>query len=369
MIRTQNEYQNKAILIGVKTIKDEMEEIEESLRELVELVRTAGGDVVGSYIRKQSRYEPRLVVGKGFLERIKEEIEQKKIDLVVFDVELKPAQVRNIEDLLKVRVITRTDVILDIFAQRARTSEAKAQVELAQLKFLLPRIIGYGKAMSRLGGGIGTRGPGEKELEYDRRHIQRRITTLQRKLEKIEKHRNIIRKRRKKEIVGAVVGYTNAGKSTLINTLAKTNLFVEDRLFATLDSYSREVYLGNGKKIILTDTVGFIRRIPTFLISAFRSTLQEVVEANFLIHLIDASSQDIHKKIGTVEKILKELNSYEKPTIMVFNKIDLIDEERLHFLENEFFEYSPIFISLAKNINLHKLQERLVEVCESIVKK
>lgn len=313
----------RAFLIGVRLGDQDVIDTEDSLQELSFLVLTAGGIVVDRTIVRRSIIDASTIIGKGHLETLKTLIAEHKVKLVVFDLNMiRPAQIRNLEDFLKCRVIGRTEVILDIFAKRAKSAESKIQVELAQLKYLLPRLKGLGEALSRLGGGIGTRGPGEKMLETDRRHIQRKINTLNGKLKKISKHRNLTRRSREGEVRGAVVGYTNAGKSTLLNNLAKDDLFVENRLFATLDAYTRSVYLDETRKVLLTDTVGFIRNLPANLVESFKSTLEEISNAHFIIHVVDINSRHIGTDIDTVEKELHSLGCLNKPSILFFNKTD-----------------------------------------------
>ncbi|HQP49607.1 MAG TPA: GTPase HflX [Spirochaetota bacterium] len=315
----------RAYLVGVRLPDQDIEDTGDSLQELSFLVLTAGGIVVDSTIVRRSAIDASTIIGKGHLETLKKFIAENSVKLVVFDLNMiRPAQIRNLEEFLKCRVIGRTEVILDIFAKRARSAESKIQVELAQLKYLLPRLKGLGEALSRLGGGIGTRGPGEKMLETDRRHIQRKINKLNDKLKKISKHRNLTRRSREGEVRGAVVGYTNAGKSTLLNYLAKDDLFVENRLFATLDAYTRSVYLDETRKVLLTDTVGFIRNLPANLIESFKSTLEEISNAHFIIHVVDINSRHIGGDIDTVEKELHSLGCFDKPTILFFNKTDAV---------------------------------------------
>jgi GTP-binding protein HflX len=315
----------RTYLIGVRLPDQDIEDTGDSLQELSFLVLTAGGIVVESTIVRRSAIDASTIIGKGHLETLKKFIAENSVKLVVFDLNMiRPAQIRNLEEFLKCRVIGRTEVILDIFAKRARSAESKIQVELAQLKYLLPRLKGLGEALSRLGGGIGTRGPGEKMLETDRRHIQRKINKLNEKLKKISKHRNLTRRSREGEVRGAVVGYTNAGKSTLLNYLAKDDLFVENRLFATLDAYTRSVYLDETRKVLLTDTVGFIRNLPANLIESFKSTLEEISNAHFIIHVVDINSRHIGSDIDTVEKELHSLGCLDKPTILFFNKTDAV---------------------------------------------
>ena len=318
----------RTLLLALRIGRDDIDEVNYSLEELKLLVKTAGAIIVDSKTLNRDKIDASFIIGKGFLAELSEYVDENKIKLIVFDLNnIRPAQVRNLEEKLKCRVVGRNEVIMDIFARRARSAEAKIEVELAQLRYILPRLKGLGGVLSRLGGGIGTRGPGEKMLETDRRHIQRKIITLSKKLKNIQNHRERTRKSRKSELLGAVVGYTNAGKSTLINHLANDDLFVEDRLFATLESYTRNVYLGENKKCLLTDTVGFIRNLPANLIESFRSTLEEIDYSNFLIHVIDINSPDIETNILTVEKELNELKCYNKPTLMFFNKSDLVEDE------------------------------------------
>ncbi len=315
--------EERSLLVALRIGSQDHEEVADSLEELKLLVVTAGGIIIESLIIRRDAIDAATLLGKGQIDRIRALVSEKNIKLVVFDINnIRPAQVRNLEDYFKCRVIGRTEVILDIFAKRARSAESKIQVELAQLNYLLPRLKGLGGVLSRLGGGIGTRGPGEKMLETDRRHILRRINKLSDKLEHIETHREVVRKSRAGEVLGAVVGYTNAGKSTLINLLARDDLFVENRLFATLDSYTRSVYLGDNKKVLLSDTVGFIRNLPVNLIESFKSTLAEIRNAQFLIHVVDVSSRHIESDIATVESELVALDSMQKPCIIFFNKAD-----------------------------------------------
>jgi GTP-binding protein HflX len=319
--------EERTLILGIRVGKTDAEDVKNSMGELELLVNTAGAVVAGKRVAHRDRIDPSTIVGRGFLSEIEAMIRGRDIRLVVFDLNnIRPAQVRNLEDRLKCRVVGRTEVIMDIFARRARSAESKIQVELAQLNYILPRLKGLGGVLSRLGGGIGTRGPGEKMLETDRRHIVRRVATLNRKLEKIQKHRITTRKSRRGELIGAVVGYTNAGKSTLINRLAKDDLFVEDRLFATLDSYTRAVYLAEGKKCLLVDTVGFIRNLPANLVESFKSTLEEIRSADFLIHVVDISSPDIPLNIRTVNGEIFELGCADKEIILFFNKADLLPD-------------------------------------------
>ena len=321
----------RALLISLHIKGTDRLKSQYSLEELKLLVNTAGGEIVDSLVINRNLIDPAFILGSGNLDIIHEMIREKDIKLIVFDmINIKPAQVRNLEDRLKCRVIGRNEVILDIFARRARSAESKIQVELAQLKYILPRLKGLGGVLSRLGGGIGTRGPGETMLETDRRHVLKRIDTLSKKLKKYEEHRKRTRSSRRDQFTGSVVGYTNAGKSTLINLLARDDLFVEDRLFATLDSYTRRVYINPGIKILLSDTVGFIQNLPANLIESFRSTLEDIENSDFILHVVDINATDIESNIKTVEAELLKLQTGDKPVIMFFNKTDKASE----YIEN-----------------------------------
>ena len=302
-----------------------------SLAELEELAQTAGAQVAGFVSQKRDRPDGALFLGSGRLDELKEFCENNEIDVVIADSELSPVQQRNMEDALGVRVIDRTTLILDIFALRAVSNEGKLQVELAQLKYNLPRLVGQGHKLSRLGGGIGTRGPGETKLESDKRHIRRRIKTLEDELEELEKRRNMMRTRREKDRVETVVivGYTNAGKSTLMNTLTQAGVLAQDKLFATLDPTARALTLPDGRKIMLIDTVGFIRRLPHNLVEAFKSTLEEAVGAKLILNVCDASDPECPEHIKVTEDLLAELGCGGKPVITVLNKCDLPRSEAL----------------------------------------
>ena len=314
----------KVILLGV----DVGDDTKESMKELAELVDTAGAIVLDSIVQLRERIHPGTYLGKGKIEEVRERIEQLDATGVVCDDELTPAQLRNLEDLLDTKVMDRTMVILDIFAKRATTSEGKIQVELAQLKFSAARLIGLRSSLSRLGGGIGTRGPGEKKLEMDRRLIHERISQLKSELKKVESHRELIRKSRDENLAFnvAIVGYTNAGKSTLLNKLTDANILAEDKLFATLDPTTRKLKLGSGQEILVTDTVGFIRKLPHHLIEAFKSTLEEAKYANLLVHMVDASNEEASSQMLVVYDTLRSLDVVDKDIITVFNKTDLIKE-------------------------------------------
>lgn len=309
---------------------------ESSMAELEELTKTSGAEIIGEMIQKRPAPEAATYMGKGALEEICNFCSNHNIDLIIADGELSPVQIRNIEDLTGVRVIDRTTLILDIFAGRARSSEGKLQVELAQLKYSLPRLSGKGTALSRLGGGIGTRGPGETKLETDRRHIRFRIQNLKAELDKVEKRRVAMHQRRKKSgaLCVAIVGYTNAGKSTLMNRLTDAGVLQEDKLFATLDPTARKLVLPDGRQIMLVDTVGLVRRLPHQLVDAFRSTLEEAVWADVILNVCDASSDECAEHIGVTESVLSDLGCSGKPIINVLNKCDKPTELDFDFFEN-----------------------------------
>ena len=314
-----------ALLVSVDTGEFDAEV---SINELEELAHTAGAEVVGKVIQKKEAPEKATFVGVGKLAEIIAFCEAQEVDLLIFDSELSPSQQRNLEKLTNVRVIDRTMLILDIFAARARTSEGKLQVELAQLKYSLPRLAGQGIALSRLGGGIGTRGPGETKLESDKRHIRRRIDKLQEELRALEKRRCQMRKRREKDGVQtvAIVGYTNAGKSTLMNALTNAGVLAENKLFATLDPTSRGLTLPDGRQVMLVDTVGLIRRLPHKLVEAFKSTLEEAAEATVILNVCDASDEHCAEHLEVTRKLLNELGCEGKPIISVMNKCDLVGD-------------------------------------------
>ncbi|MBR5808634.1 MAG: GTPase HflX, partial [Clostridia bacterium] len=328
-IKSNEERQERVLLAGVHTGKRDVlsDTTEESMDELEELVKTAGGEVLCRVIQNKSDLEAGTYMGEGKLLEIKEAVDSMEIDVVVFDDELSPIQLRNITDFLGVRVIDRTILILDIFAMRAKSGEGKLQVELAQLKYRLPRLRGLGAQMSRTGGGIGTRGPGETKLESDRRHISRRISALEEEIRELSKHRELLRSRRKKDgtITACLVGYTNAGKSSLLNKLTDAGVLAENKLFATLDTTSRGLVLEDNRKIILIDTVGFIRKLPHHLVEAFKSTLEETVTADFLIHVVDISNPQYENHITVVNSVLSDIGASGKPEILVYNKTDLLE--------------------------------------------
>lgn len=300
---------------------------ESSINELEELAKTAGAEVLATVIQKRPAPEPATVLGEGKIDELKDMVQRLDADLAIFDCELTASRIRNIEEIIGIRVIDRTMLILDIFAGRAVTNEGKLQVELAQLKYRLPRLAGIGASMSRLGGGIGTRGPGETKLETDRRHIRNRINKLEENLKELEKRRSFSRSRRKKDniLTAAIVGYTNAGKSTLLNNLTGADVLAEDKLFATLDLTSRGVVLPDGRTILLIDTVGLIRRLPHNLVEAFKSTLEEAASADIILHVCDISDEEAAEKAKTTQQLLNELGCGSIPVINVLNKCDLTE--------------------------------------------
>ena len=316
----------RAILVALATTKKEKIEAEESLKELEFLTESAGGEVIEKIIQVRNEINPKFYIGEGKAEEIAKLVEELSADLVIFDHNLTPAQQRSLEEKINCKVIDRTQLILDIFSQRAKSNEGKLQVELAQLTYLLPRLKGKGIALSRLGGGIGTRGPGEKKLEIDRRRIVNRITKIKKEIAQIQKRRALQRKGRKRSPIPtvALVGYTNAGKSTLFNYLTSENVYTSSLLFATLGPVLRRVVFEDGHYFYLSDTVGFIKKLPVELVTAFRATLEEVVEADKLLHVVDLSSQNYEEQIEAVNKILTDMGINQDKIIIVKNKIDLL---------------------------------------------
>lgn len=323
----------RTLLVGCQLQGKDDTLFESSMTELAALVKTAQGDPVMEVSQKRERIHPATLIGKGKVEEIKALIEEIEIDLVIFNHELSPSQMRNLGEALDIKVIDRTQLILDIFAQRAKSREGKLQVELAQLEYLLPRLSGQGAQLSRLGGGIGTRGPGETKLETDRRHIRNRITDIKTQLKTVASHRQRYRERRKtnQAFQIALVGYTNAGKSTWFNVLTDSDAYQEDQLFATLDPMTRKLKLPSGMTTLLTDTVGFIQDLPTSLVASFRSTLEEVTEADLIVHMVDISDPNRDKHQETVVSLLKELGAEKIPMLTVYNKNDLAHEALTHY--------------------------------------
>lgn len=318
----------KAVLIGVLNREQDEKKVSEYLDELEFLTYTAGGDVLKRFTQRMDVPNPKTYIGSGKMEEVAQYVEENKIGSVIFDDELSPAQQRNIEKLLKCKILDRTTLILDIFAQRAQTSYARTQVELAQYEYLLPRLTGLWTHLERQKGGIGMRGPGETEIETDRRIVRDRISLLKKKLEKIDRQMGIQRGNRGALVRVALVGYTNVGKSTLMNVVSKSEVFAENKLFATLDTTVRKVVLGN-LPFLLSDTVGFIRKLPTQLVESFKSTLDEVREADLLLHVVDISHPNFEDHIASVNKILGEIDCADKKTIIVFNKIDQYEHETI----------------------------------------
>lgn len=351
----------RAILIGMEWGRnDSLWTVDDSLEELKQLADTAGATVIKKFIQKRSKPDPAFFIGRGKVQELALYAQQDNIDLCVFDDELSPAQQRNIESVMGIRILDRTALILDIFAQRARTNEGKLQVELAQLQYTLPRIMGKGLMLSRLGGGIGTRGPGETKLEVDRRRIRDRIAFIKDQIEKVKAVRSLHRSKRKKNNVFEVslVGYTNAGKSTLLNTLTNSDIYAKDQLFATLDPTTRQLTLPNKQEIIITDTVGFIQRLPHQLIAAFRSTLEVVTEADLLVHVIDVSHELYKEQAAAVHEVIKEIGAESKPVITVYNKIDKLPPDS-KLADRLALEEDTVCISAAKKLNLETLQQMI----------
>ena len=349
----------RVILVGV--CLPGQEDIDASLEELSELAKTAGAVTVGKVVQSRDQVHPGTYVGKGKIDEIKSLLWELDATGIICDDELSPAQMKNLQDELDAKVMDRTLVILDIFAARASTSEGKIQVELAQLKYRQTRLAGFGTAMSRLGGGIGTRGPGEKKLEMDRRLIKNRIALLNRELKSVKQHREVTREKRAKSRipVAAIVGYTNAGKSTLLNALTGADILAEDKLFATLDPTTRSLKLPSGQEILLTDTVGFIRKLPHHLIQAFRSTLEEARYADYIFHVVDASNPQREKQMHITYETLDDLEVKDKTIVTLFNKQDLrTDDEPLHDFRADY----TLNISAGKNEGLDELKELLAEI-------
>lgn len=354
----------RVVLVGIDTGDGEFD-IESCLDELGDLAKTAGAEVVGRLIQKREAINRATYLGKGKIEELKNYIEMVEATGIICDDELNPNQIRNLENALNTKVMNRTLLILDIFAQRASSAEGKVQVELAQLKYNLAHLTGRGKEMSRLGGGIGTRGPGEKKLETDRRNIADRIADLNRELKEIEKHRGVLREKRMGTGVPviALVGYTNAGKSTLLNTLTGAGVLAEDKLFATLDTTTRAVETESGAKYLFTDTVGFIQKLPHNLIKAFRATLEEAKYADILVHVVDASNPKRNEQMNIVYQTLKELGADNKPVITVYNKIDKEGVEKPLFTDKRALE--TISISAKKGLNIDNLLSKTEEIIKS----
>jgi len=377
-ITTEEKIEN-AVLVGVITQEQDEQQVEEYLDELAFLAETAGANAVKRFTQKLDAPHPKSFVGTGKLQEIIDYVKKNEVGLVIFDDELSPSQTRNIENSFKeVKVLDRSNLILDIFAKRARTAAAKTQVELAQYEYLLPRLTRMWTHLSRQKGGIGMRGPGETEIETDRRIIRDKIALLKSKLAKIDKQKETQRKGRQQMIRAALVGYTNVGKSTLMNLLSKSEVFAENKLFATLDTTVRKIVVGN-LPFLLSDTVGFIRKLPHHLVDSFKSTLDEVREADILLHVVDISQPNFEEQIQTVNETLAEMGAKDKPTIMIFNKVDAytytkkeeddltpetkenrsLDDLKKSWMAKE--NYPCIFISAQKRINYEELRDLLYE--------
>ena len=362
MIEIQKKRVERAILVAINTKDKKREVVEEHLEELEELARTAGAETVVKIIQEKYSIDPAFYIGKGKAEELSSLVEINNIDLVIFDDDLSPVQVRNLERLINRKILDRSGLILDIFASRAKTKEAKTQVELAQLQYLLPRLTRAWTHLSKQYGGIGTKGPGETQIETDRRIIRNRISHLKEKLNKIESEREVQSSGRKDFVKISIVGYTNAGKSTLFNLLTHSNVFAEDKLFATLDSTTR-VYNLNKQKVLLSDTVGFIRKLPHHLIASFKSTLNEVRNSDIILHVIDLSNQYFEDHIRVVEETLDELGCSEKATLKIFNKVDLIKgRNRTDYVRDEY--KNSVIISAERGINISTLEKKLLEIIE-----
>lgn len=377
MIEKQHKIKGEetAVLVGLIQKEQTQEQVYEYLDELAFLAETAGAQTVRKFTQKLPHPDSRTFVGKGKLEEIKTYVSGKKIDLVIFDDELTGSQITNIEKELGVKTIDRSDLILDIFARRARTAQAKVQVELAQYQYLLPRLKGMWKHLERQGGGIGTRGPGETEIETDRRIVKDKISLLRKRLAEIDKQSFTQRKERGELIRVSLVGYTNVGKSTLMNVLSKSDVFAENKLFATLDTTTRKIVFEN-TPFLLSDTVGFIRKLPHHLVESFKSTLDEVREADILLHVVDASHPQYEDQIGVVNKTLQELKAFDKPILTIFNKMDLYEEKNFdEWLEDEVkqeillelrekweraTDHNCVFISALERKNIDALRELIL---------
>jgi GTP-binding protein HflX len=363
MIELEQIGKEKCILIGVSTRLASREDVEESLDELALLADTAGAEVVGRMTQDRDKFDSATFIGKGKVEELRQWIINDKVLLIIFDDDLSPAQVRNLEEAVQCKVLDRSGLILDIFASRAKTNEAKTQVELAQLEYLLPRLTRQWTHLSKQLGGIGTKGPGETQIETDRRLVRTRISHLKEKLERISQQRVTQRQERNKHTRAALVGYTNVGKSTLLNLLSGSDVFVENRLFATLDPTTRLVPLTSGTSILMTDTVGFIRKLPHHLVASFKSTLEEITEADLLLHIVDVSSKHFEEQISVVQETLEDLGAGDKPTLVVFNKIDLLKERSALAAISEKHP-NHVFISAARGINITGLKDEVGKMLE-----
>ena len=353
-----------ALLVGVLTPDITQADLDDALDELEQLADTAGATVTDRVTQALPQLHAATFIGKGKVDEVKRLVDQRNTDVVIFDDDLSPVQLRNLEKAFGCKLLDRSGLILDIFARRAKTATAKTQVELAQLDYLKTRLTRQWTHLSRQKGGIGMRGPGETQIETDRRLISRRMAVLSEQLDKIDKQRQTQRKGRSDQTRVALVGYTNAGKSTLMNALSDAEVFAENRLFATLDATTRQVFLDTNKPVLLSDTVGFIRKLPHKLIESFKSTLDETRESDVLLHVVDASHPNFEEHIRVVNETLKELGAREKPTLMVFNKMDILEERGLIQSLSEEFEHA-VFVSALRGIGLERLKEKLLEVIEA----
>ncbi|MFP4448766.1 MAG: GTPase HflX [Bacteroidales bacterium] len=384
MLEKTQQSVERVVLVGIKNSEQNDWQVNEYLNELAFLTKTAGGKPIKKFTQSLNKPNPKTFIGAGKLSEIKEFIEDEKIDTVIFDEELTPTQLRNVEKVLKCKIMDRANLILDIFAGRAKTAHAKTQVELAQYEYLLPRLTGMWTHLERQRGGIGTRGPGEREIETDRRIVRDKITRLKNQLAKIDKQKATQRKNRGKLVRVALVGYTNVGKSTLMNILSKASVFEENKLFATLDTTVRKIAIGN-LPFLITDTVGFIRKLPHSLVESFKSTLDEVREADILLHVVDISHPSFEEQINIVNNTLHEIGAGETPMYMVFNKIDMINKEEPqdHEIDNSddnmLQSYNELrkswiaktnkksmFISAKNKTNIEKLRELLYKEVKKI---
>ncbi len=360
----REEKRERALLVGFATSSQDRWREMDSLEELEQLAHTAGAEVFEKILQIREKPDPSYLLGRGKVQEIRKIVETFGLDLVIVNRELSPSQHRNLEEAIGVKIIDRTELILDIFAQHARTAEAKIQVELAQLEYRLSKLVGKGTELSRLGGGIGTRGPGEKKLEIDRRRIEDRIALLRRKLREIERTRALQRKRRQSLFKVSLVGYTNTGKSTLMNQLTRAGVLVEDQLFATLDAVTRVLYHPDRRvRIVLSDTVGFIENLPHHLVASFRATLGVVQEADLLAHVVDVSHPRLEERMAVVEEVLKEIGVAHKPRIVVFNKMDLLLETNLVERLRERYPES-VFVSALTGEGLDTLLRRIYHHAE-----
>jgi GTP-binding protein HflX len=361
MIDLVRDKKERAVVVGLVSRSVPKAQAAEYLDELSLLADTAGAVVVHRMMQERTKVDPAFYIGKGKVEQLAQLVEDDNIASVIFDDDLSPAQVRNLETTVNRTILDRSGLILDIFASRAKTNEARTQVELAQLQYLLPRLTRAWTHLSKQFGGIGTKGPGETQIETDRRMIRQRISHLEEKLERIGRQRETRRSGRKDSVNVSLVGYTNAGKSTLLNALTDSKVFVENRLFATLDTTTRAATLSPSTRILLSDTVGFIRKLPHHLVASFKGTLEEVVDADILLHVIDLCHPTFREQIGVVKTTLEELGAASKPTLYVFNKIDALqDREHLHELQEQFVP--SVFISAERGINLLGLKESILKM-------